>query len=224
MQRPFTAATAHAAALHPGLVRVTHWINAAAMIIMIMSGWRIYNAAPVFDSFFPAGVTLGGWLGGAILWHFAAMWVLVINWLVYVAYGFASGHFRRKLLPITIGGVLTDLRLAFTGRLAHDGGRYNFVQRLAYAGVLTAILVTILSGLVLWKPTQFQLIGTLMGGFPGARVVHFLGMAAIVAFLVVHLALVAIVPRTLLAMLTGGSNDDHGHHAGSVPSTQGERP
>lgn len=103
MQRPSTAAKAHGAVLHPGIVRATHWINAAAMIIMITSGWRIYNAAPVFDRFsFPAGITLGGWLGGALLWHFAAMWALLINWLVYVVYGFASGHFRRKLLPITV--------------------------------------------------------------------------------------------------------------------------
>lgn len=224
MQRPSTAARVRGVALHPGIVRATHWINAAAMIIMITSGWRIYNASPVFDFSFPAGITLGGWLGGALLWHFGAMWVLMINWLLYVGYGFASGHFRRKLLPITIGGVLADLKLALRGRLAHEGGHYNFVQRLAYAGVLTAILATILSGLVLWKPTQFQLIGSVMGGYAGARVVHFLGMAAIVSFLVVHIALVAIVPKTLIAMLIGGNESDHLQAAGSVPSTRGERP
>lgn len=213
-------APASRGAEHPPLVRLTHWINAAAMIIMIMSGWRIYNAAPVFDFYFPRSITLGGWLGGALLWHFAAMWVLVVNWLVYIGYGFANGHFARKMLPINVSGVLRDLRLALSGRLDHDTGGYNFVQRLAYVGVLAAILVTILSGLVMWKPTQFQLIGALMGGFPGARVVHFLGMAAITAFLVVHLALVAIVPRTLLPMLIGRS---HAPAHGGAQANSGER-
>lgn len=189
--------------VHPRLVRVTHWINAAAMIVLITSGWRIYNASPVFPFFFPPAITLGGWLGGALLWHFAAMWVLVINLLVYVAYGLARGHFARKFLPITARGILHDLRQAVSGRLSHEGDDYNYVQRFAYAGVLTAILVTILSGLAIWKPTQLQAIAALMGGFPGARVMHFLGMAAIVAFLIVHLTLVAIVPRTFRAMIFG---------------------
>lgn len=224
MQPTTPAAGTHAAPLHPALVRATHWINAAAMLVMIASGWRIYNAAPVFDFSFPAAITLGGWLGGALLWHFAAMWVLVINWLVYVCYGFASGHFQRKLLPISLGGVLGDLKLALRGRLPHDGSRYNFVQRLAYAGVLAAILVTILSGLVLWKPTQLQLIGTLMGGYAGARYVHFLGMSAIVAFLGVHLALVIIVPKTLVAMITGGASHDASARSVTTPSIAGERP
>lgn len=191
---------------HPRLVRITHWINAVAMLVMIFSGWRIYNAAPLFDFTFPAAITLGNWLGGALLWHFAAMWILVLNWLVYVAYGFVSGHFKRKLLPIQLSGILHDLRLALTGRLDHERNDYNFVQRAAYAGVLSAILITILSGLAIWKPTQFQALGTLMGGYPGARIVHFFGMSVIVAFVVVHLVLVAIVPRTLLAMLTGAAH------------------
>ena len=195
---------------HTALVRATHWINAVAIIIMIMSGWRIYNAAPLFNFSFPPAITLGGWLGGALLWHFAAMWVLVINWLVYVTYGFAGGHFSRKFLPVTVNGVLQDMRLALTGRLSHDSDGYNSMQRLAYIGVLVAILVTILSGLAIWKPTQLQLIGALMGGYGGARFVHFIGMSAIAAFLIVHLTLVAIVPRTLLAMLTGGAHTPSG--------------
>src|SRR3569623_267331 len=85
----------------PAWVRITHWINAIAMLVMIMSGWQIYNASPLFDFDFPRSITLGGWLAGALLWHFAAMWVLVINGLVYVALGLATGRFRRKLLPIT---------------------------------------------------------------------------------------------------------------------------
>ena len=198
---------------HTRFVRITHWINAVAMVIMILSGWRIYDASPEFAFTIPRAITLGGWLGGALQWHFAAMWVLVLNWLAYVVYGFYSGRFRATLLPITPAGVIGDLRLALTGRLAHAGGAYNQVQRLAYAGVMLAILVTILSGLATWKPTQLQGLANLMGGYHGARVVHFLGMAAIVSFLIVHLALVIVVPRTLLAMLTGRSAGAHAHDA-----------
>ena len=86
--------------IHPDWVRITHWINALAMLVMIGSGWEIYNASPLFPFNFPGSITLGGWLAGALLWHFAAMWLLAINGLVYVALGLATGRFRRKLLPI----------------------------------------------------------------------------------------------------------------------------
>lgn len=197
---------------HTPFIRVTHWINAVAMVLMILSGWRIYDASPEFPFTIPRAITIGGWLGGALQWHFAAMWLLVLNWLAYIVYGFWSGHFRATFLPITPAGVLSDLRLALSGRLAHVGSEYNQVQRLAYVGVLAAILVTILSGLAIWKPTQLQVLGSLFGGYHGARIVHFLGMAAIVLFLVVHLALVVIVPRTLLAMLTGSAAANHADH------------
>ena len=88
------------AAIHPLYVRVTHWINAVAVLIMIGSGWQIYNASPLFGFTFPNSLTLGGWLAGGLLWHFAAMWLLVANGLVYLTVGLATGRFRRKLLPI----------------------------------------------------------------------------------------------------------------------------
>src|SRR5262245_17337305 len=88
------------AVIHPRWVRVTHWINAAAVLVMITSGWEIYNASPLFGFTFPKSITLGGWLAGALLWHFAAMWVLAINGLIYLALGFATGRFRRRLWPI----------------------------------------------------------------------------------------------------------------------------
>src|ERR1700757_2995143 len=91
--------------VHPAVVRVTHWLNALAILVMVASGWRIYNASPLFDFRFPRDFTLGGWLAGALQWHFAAMWLLVVNGLVYVVYGFVSGRFRRKLLPITLRGI-----------------------------------------------------------------------------------------------------------------------
>lgn len=205
-------------ALHSFSVRVFHWLNAAAIVMMIMSGWRIYNASPLFEFRFPNDLTLGGWLGGALLWHFAAMWLLVVNLLVYLMIGLASGHFRRSFLPVSPRSVLKDLSKALRGRLKHDVGRYNAVQKASYIGVLFAILLTIVSGLCVWKPVQLQDVGALMGGYEGARLVHFAGMAAITAFIVMHLTLVAIVPSTLLPMITGwarrpSAHNEAEHHA-----------
>ena len=191
-------------AIHPAFVRLWHWINAVAMVIMIGSGWKIYNASPLFDFRFPAWMTLGGWLGGALQWHFAAMWLLTINVLLYLAAGALSGHFRRSFLPVGPRSVLRDMKLALRFRLPHVTGTYNAVQRASYIFVLAAIVLTIVSGLAVWKPVQLQAVAALMGGYEGARLVHFFGMTAIVAFIVVHLVLVALVPRTLLPMITGG--------------------
>lgn len=188
--------------IHPLMVRVFHWLNAAAIIMMIMSGWRIYNASPLFGFRFPSAITLGGWLGGALLWHFAAMWLLAINLLVYLVIGL-FGHFRRTLLPVSPAAVVEDLGRALRGRLPHDVGRYNAVQKAAYIGVLLIIIVTIVSGLCVWKPVQLQGLTALMGGYEGARLVHFAGMTAISAFIVLHLVLVALVPSTLLPMIIG---------------------
>ena len=190
--------------VHPLLVRITHWINVFAILIMIASGWRIYNAAPVFDFSFPSGWTLGGWLAGALQWHFAAMWLLALNGLVYVAYGSVSGHFRRKLLPVTPSGLWRDVAAALRGRLAHDDLRvYNAAQRAAYLGAILIGVVLVLSGLVLWKPVQFYTLGQLMGDYEGARYVHFFAMAALVLFVVVHVVMVVLVPRTFPSMITG---------------------
>jgi thiosulfate reductase cytochrome b subunit len=190
--------------IHPGWVRVTHWINAVAILMMIGSGWQIYNASPLFDFTFSRSITLGGWLGGAIQWHFAAMWVLVINGLVYLTLGFVTGRFRRKLLPITPSSVLADIKAALTFKLAHDDlSHYNAVQKLLYSGVILAGIVVVLSGLAIWKPVQFQELTTLFGGYNFARYVHFFAMAAIVGFLVVHVALALLVPKSLRAMVTG---------------------
>jgi thiosulfate reductase cytochrome b subunit len=190
--------------IHPLLVRITHWINAAAIFVMVASGWRIYNASPVFPFKFPAELTLGGWLGGGLQWHFAAMWVLAINGLVYLAYGVAAGHFRRKLLPITPAGILRDVRDALRGKLAHDDlGVYNAAQRAAYVAIIAAAVVLVLSGLAIWKPVQFHTLAALMGDYEGARILHFLAMALLVLITLVHIAMVALVPRTLPTMITG---------------------
>src|SRR5262245_41404313 len=99
--RDVTTAPPRPATIHPLWLRVTHWINAVAVIIMIASGWEIYNASPLFPFEFPKSITLGGWLAGALLWHFAAMWLLAVNGLVYLVLGIVTGRFRRKLLPVT---------------------------------------------------------------------------------------------------------------------------
>jgi len=199
-----SAPSAGQANIHPAWVRVTHWINAVAILMMIGSGWQIYNASPLFDFTFSRSITLGGWLGGAIQWHFAAMWVLVINGLVYLTLGFVTGRFRRKLLPITPSSVLADIKAALTFKLAHDDlSHYNAVQKLLYSGVILAGIIVVLSGLAIWKPVQFQELTTLFGGYNFARYVHFFAMAAIVGFLVVHVALALLVPKSLRAMVTG---------------------
>ena len=190
--------------IHPLVVRATHWINVVAILIMLLSGWRIYNASPLFGFKFPAEWTLGGWLAGALQWHFAAMWLLAANGLVYLAYGILSGHFRRKLLPVSPRDLLRDVGQALRGRLAHDDLTvYNAAQRAAYLGAIVLAVILILSGLVIWKPVQFHALGMLMGDYEGARYVHFFAMAGLVLFILVHVLMVALVPRTLPAMLTG---------------------
>jgi thiosulfate reductase cytochrome b subunit len=190
--------------IQPAWVRTAHWINAVAMILMIMSGWQIYNASPLFAFKFAKSITLGDWLGGALLWHFAAMWLLMVNGLVYLVLGLATGRFRKKLLPITPGGVISDAKAALTGRLSHDDlTRYNYLQKLLYAGIIVVGIVIVLSGLSIWKPVQLQWLTAVFGGYDVARYVHFICMAAIVAFLIVHVALAILVPKSLRAMIIG---------------------
>ena len=190
--------------IHPGWLRVMHWLNALAVVIMAMSGWRIYNAAPFFDFTFPNGITLGGWLGGALQWHFAAMWLLFANGLLYLALNLATGRLWRKFFPLSPRGVAADLGAALRGKLSHgDLRHYNQVQKLAYLFVIVDIVVLVLSGLVLWKSVQFDLLRELMGGYEFARRIHFFAMALLVAFVAVHLVMVALVPRSLVAMIRG---------------------
>ena len=196
--------------IHPGFVRIFHWLNVLGMFLMITSGWRIYNASPVFEGIsFPAMLTIGGWLGGAIKWHLAAMWLLAGNFLVYLVLGFATGHFRRSLTPISPKAVITDLGKALHYKLPHETGRYNAVQKASYIGVMAIIILTIASGLVVWKSVQFQTLGLLFGGYEGARIVHFFGMTGICLFIVMHLVLVLIVPATFIPMITGWAKPDH---------------
>jgi thiosulfate reductase cytochrome b subunit len=190
--------------LHPWPVRLTHWLNAACMVCMFMSGWAIYNASPLFGFRFAAALTVGGWLGGALAWHFAFMWLLLINGAIYVLYGLASSHFKRELLPIGIAALKHDLTDALRFRLVHERGVYNAVQRLMYWIVLAAGVLIVISGVAIWKPVQLQELVALLGGYDVARYVHFAAMAMIAAFVVIHLVLVILVPKTLVPMITGG--------------------
>ena len=190
--------------VHPVWLRLTHWLNAIAVIVLVLSGWRIYNAAPLFPFRFPSSLTLGGWLGGALMWHFAAMWLLFVNGLIYLLTNLFSGRLRRRFFPLRPAELWRTLLDTFRGKLAHDDPHhYNAVQKLAYLFVMVASIAVVLSGLVVWKSVQFPLLRELMGGYDNARLVHFLAMAGLVGFLVVHVLMVALVPRTLVAMVRG---------------------
>ena len=201
--------------LHPWPVRLTHWLNAACMVCMFMSGWAIYNASPLFSFRFPVSLTVGGWLGGALAWHFAFMWLLLINGAIYVLYGLASRHFKRELLPIGIAALKHDLTDALRFRLVHEKGVYNAVQRLMYWIVLAAGVLIVISGVAIWKPVQLQELVALLGGYDVARYVHFAAMTMIAAFVVIHLVLVILVPKTLVPMITGGVRTPNNEKNGS---------
>lgn len=202
MNRPATAP--RNAPIHPIWMRITHWLNALAVLVLVTSGWRIYDASPFLPLHIPSSITLGGWLGGALQWHFAAMWLLAANGLVYLALNVASGRLWRKFFPLSVGGIWRDAMAALHGTLSHaDPRHYNSVQRFAYLFVMLDITVLVLSGLVLFKSVQFAFLRDLLGGYEFARRVHFIAMAALVLFVAVHLVMVALVPRTLLAMLYG---------------------
>jgi len=190
--------------IHPLWVRLTHWVNAVAMVVMIGSGWEIYNASPLFPFAFPPAITLGGWLAGALLWHFAAMWLLAVNGLIYVVLGVATGRFRRMLVPIRPREVLADTKAALARNLSYDDlSIYNAVQKLLYLGIILVSIVIVLSGLAIWKPVQLQELAAAFGGYTAARYVHFFAMAAIVAFILIHVIMSFLVPKSLRAMIVG---------------------
>jgi thiosulfate reductase cytochrome b subunit len=205
--------------IHPLSRRILHWVMALSILVMIGSGWRIYNASPIFDFTFPEWITLGGDVGdslarhgdpgvaSAIAWHFAAMWTLAVAYILFLLWGIVSGHFWRDFLPVGPRSVMRDMVAALRFRLEHRLGEYNAVQKMAYWGVLAAVAVMLLSGIAIWKPVQTYPLEALFGGFQGARVVHFLVMAGIVFFLLIHVGLTLLVPRTLLAMVVGRATE-----------------
>ena len=178
--------------MHPLALRIMHWTNAIAMIVMIGSGWKIYNDEVIFGFLhFPQPIVLGVW----------AQHALAVALLRHVGAGAESAspisptvsppaRFARLLFPIRPREVIAEAVAALTFRLKHqDLTHYNAVQKLLYVGVITIIVVQVASGLAIWKPVQFSGLVSMLGGFQSARLIHFLGMAAIVLFMVVHVAL-----------------------------------
>jgi len=192
--------------LHPLPIRIMHWINAVAMIVMIGSGWKIYNDEVIFGWLhFPEVVTIGKWAQHGLQWHFFGMWILALNGLCYLVYGIVTGRFRRMLFPVRFSELIATVKDALRFRLSHDDPtKYNTVQKLLYIGVILAGIMMVVSGLAIWKPVQFSELLALFGNFQNARLVHFLGMTAIVLFMIVHVALALLVPHTLVSMFTGG--------------------
>jgi thiosulfate reductase cytochrome b subunit len=183
-----------------------HWTNAVAMIVMITSGWGIYDDSVIISGLhFGHSFRLGSWAAESLLWHFAGMWLLALNGSIYLAYGFATGRFRERLLPIRLAEVRKTIAETLRFRIAHDDLTvYNGVQKLLYIVVIIAGVSQVVTGLAIWKPVQFSGLVSVLGGFQGARIIHFIGMSIIVGFLLVHVALSLLVPKTMWAMLAGG--------------------
>jgi thiosulfate reductase cytochrome b subunit len=192
--------------LHPLPIRIMHWTNAVAIFIMIGSGWKIYDDDVIFGWLhIPEFLTIGKWAQHGLQWHFFGMWIFVLNGLAYLTYGVATGRFRRKLFPVSPREIIHTVSEALRFKLQHDDlTHYNAVQKILYLGIILVGILIVISGLALWKPVQFSELASLFGTFQTIRLVHFFCMAAIVGFLVVHVALALLVPQSLVAMLTGG--------------------
>jgi len=209
--------------LHPWPLRIMHWVNAVVMLVMITSGWGIYDDDVIIRGFhFSKFWRLGDWAAWSLNWHFAGMWFLV-NGLIYLTYGFVTGRFRQKLLPIRPAEVVQTVVDTLHFKIAHDDITvYNAVQKLLYIVVILAGVAQVITGLAIWKPVQFSGLVSLLGGFQTARVLHFVGMAVIVGFLVVHVALALLVPKTLWAMVAGGPRVTASSHAQDHHARQGD--
>jgi thiosulfate reductase cytochrome b subunit len=228
MPKPPTKTLTHAMTrLHPLPLRIMHWMNAIAIFIMIGSGWKIYDDDVIFSFLrFPDSIVIGKWAQYGLEWHFFGMWIFVLNGLAYLGYGIATGRFRRKLFPISLREVFVTIGEALRFRLRHDDlTHYNAVQKLLYLGVMAVGVLIVLSGLALWKPVQFSELAGLFGSFQNIRLVHFFCMAAIVAFVAVHVMLALLVPQSLVAMLTGGPaiDDETTRGASIVPKVETTR-
>ncbi|MEO5511026.1 MAG: cytochrome b/b6 domain-containing protein, partial [Longimicrobiales bacterium] len=202
---------------HHWIVRLTHWVNAVALTIMVGSGLRIFNAYPRFarrgESFccypfeghpFPHWATFGGWLAGARNWHFAMMWVLVVNGLIYLGFVYLHGEWR-DLVPrrgdLRDSWEMIKFYLFVRKRHPHQG-KHNALQKGAYFALPLLGTAAVLSGLAIWKPVQLAILTNLLGGYVWARYWHFMTMTAIVALSVVHIFMVfAVDPYSLRSIV-----------------------
>jgi thiosulfate reductase cytochrome b subunit len=209
--------------LHPLPLRIMHWTNAVAIFIMIGSGWKIYNDDVILGFLhFPDSLVIGKWAQHGLQWHFFGMWIFVLNGIAYLTYGIETGRFRRKLFPISAREIVVTVGDALHFKLSHDDlTHYNAVQKILYLGVIAVGILIVISGLALWKPVQFSELSGLFGSFQNIRIVHFLCMTAIVAFILVHVTLALLVPKSLGAMLTGGpAVNDALSDSGATPETK----
>jgi thiosulfate reductase cytochrome b subunit len=204
----------------PWPIRVTHWLNVPALIIMAGSGLQILIAYPRFGprgALYrwyplqnwrpPTWLTLGDWLAGARALHFAFAWLLVVNGLAYLAYVLASGEWRRRFAyrwRDTRGAAQMALYYLRLRREPPESGLYNPLQRVAYTAALALAVVEVASGLAIYKPVQLPWLVAAFGGYDFARVVHFGGLVALAAFVVGHVILVALHPRAAVEIVTGG--------------------
>ncbi len=205
---------------HHPVVRITHWVNVVALALMVGSGLRIFDAHPAFarvgerfccypfeGKAIPAWLTFGGWLAGARNWHFALMWLLVLNGLVYLAFVYLHGEWRdlvpRRRDPRDAWEMVRFY--LFLRRQHPRQGKHNTLQKLAYFTMPLVALVIVLSGVAIWKPVELSWLTALFGGYVWARYVHFLAMVLIVAMVLVHVFMVLSVdPYSLRSMITGG--------------------
>jgi thiosulfate reductase cytochrome b subunit len=199
---------------HPSIVRLSHWAGALATTILVLSGLEIFAAFPSFgdkipqvDLFVPPGfMRLGGWLGGALPWHFTFAWVFVMSGVVYLAYQIGSGNIRQVLfVPRDIPGVWPMARHYFLfGPKPPQHEVYNPLQKLAYTTVLGLGVLAAVTGAALYKPIQLSWLVAMLGGFRLTRIWHFVAMAGILAFIPGHLVMVALHGwRNFASMWTG---------------------
>jgi Ni/Fe-hydrogenase b-type cytochrome subunit len=200
---------------YPWAVRFCHWTTAVAITILTLSGLRILNAFPSFGpkiperdliEAVPKAITLGGWLGGALRWHFTFMWIFAAAGVLYGISQIVSGHYRTVLFtPRDLPGVWPMVRhYFFFGPKPTTTGAYNPLQKLAYTTAVLLGALSLLTGMVMYKPAQLSALGWLFGGYHGARLVHFLAMCGIVAFIPGHVVMVALHGwDNFTSMLTG---------------------
>ena len=219
---------------HHWVVRVTHWLAAAAIVLMVGSGLRIFNAYPAFarkgETFccypfaghpIPKWLTFGGWLAGARNWHFAMMWLLVASGVVYVGFLFLHGEWR-DLAPRR--GDARDawqmVRFYIFARPTHPHqGKHNALQKTAYAAMPVVAALIVLSGLAIWKPVSLGWLTALFGGYVWARYWHFVGMALLVVLALGHVFMVlAVDPYAIRSMITGWYDE------GLSPEARNARP
>ena len=204
------------------VVRLTHWVNVVAVIVMAGSGMRIFNAHPAFarpgETFplnpwdgtpIPAWLTFGAWLGGARHWHFAMMWLLVANGLLYISFLFLHGEWR-DVVPRRgdARDALEMLKFYLFVRRDHPiQGKHNALQKSAYFAMPILGVILVLSGLAIWKPVTLGFITALFVNYKWARFVHFMSMTLLILLALIHVFMVlAVDPYALRSMVTGWYN------------------